>query len=63
VGVGQAPVKRYNRHLRELVHLGKAKPSWIVSHNLSLEEGSDAYEHFDKREDGWTKVVLHPNGS
>ena len=56
-------MKRYNRHLRELVHLGKAKPSWIVSHNLSLEEGPDAYEHFDKRGDGWTKVVLHPNGS
>jgi glutathione-independent formaldehyde dehydrogenase len=63
LGVGQAPVKRYNRHLRELVHLGKAKPSWIVSHDLSLEEGPGAYEHFDKREDGWTKVVLHPNGS
>ena len=56
-------MKRYNRHLRELVHLGKAKPSWIVSHDLSLEDGPDAYEHFDKREDGWTKVVLHPNGS
>ena len=52
MGVGQAPVKRYNRHLRELVHLGKAKSSWIVSHNLSLEEGPDAYEHSDKRGDG-----------
>ena len=25
--------------------------------------GSDLHEHFDKRGDGWTKVVLHPNGS
>ena len=49
--------------LRELIHLGKAKPSLIVSHDLTLERDPDAYENFDKREDGWTKVVLHPNGS
>ena len=23
-------------------------------------EAPDAYEHFDKRDDGWTKVLLHP---
>jgi hypothetical protein len=21
------------------------------------------YAHFDRRDDGWTKVVLHPDGS
>ena len=61
LGTGQAPVKRYNRKLRDLIHAGKAKPSWIVSHDLSLDQGPDAYEHFDKRDEGWTKVVLHPN--
>ena len=24
------------------------------------DEAPDAYKHFDKREDGWTKVVLKP---
>ncbi|MGW1942645.1 aldehyde dehydrogenase, partial [Streptomyces goshikiensis] len=38
-------------------------PSFLVSHELSLDEASAAYEHFDNRDDGWTKVVLHPNGS
>ncbi len=57
---GQANVKRYNRELRDLVHAGNAKPSWVVSHHLSLDEGPDAYAHFDARDDGWTKVVLHP---
>jgi glutathione-independent formaldehyde dehydrogenase len=32
----------------------------IVSHELALQDAPDAYNHFDKREDGWTKVVLHP---
>jgi glutathione-independent formaldehyde dehydrogenase len=59
---GQADVKRYNRELRDLIHAGKAKPSWIVSHHLHLDEAPRAYEHFDARDDGWTKVVLHPDG-
>lgn len=29
----------------------------LVSHELSLDEA------FDNRDDGWTKVVLHPDGS
>ncbi|MDH6544061.1 glutathione-independent formaldehyde dehydrogenase [Streptomyces sp. SPB4] len=63
IGTGQAPVKRYNRALRDLIAGGKAEPSFLVSHELSLDEAPSAYEHFDNREDGWTKVVLHPDGS
>jgi glutathione-independent formaldehyde dehydrogenase len=61
MGTGQCPVKRYNRHLRNLIAVDKVKPSWIVSHDLSLEQAPEAYKSFDAREDGWTKVVLHPN--
>jgi glutathione-independent formaldehyde dehydrogenase len=60
MGTGQAPVKRYNRYLMNLIHNDKAKPSWIVSHELPLDEAPDAYKHFDARHDGWTKVVLKP---
>jgi glutathione-independent formaldehyde dehydrogenase len=63
MGSGQCPVKKYNRRLRDLIAAGKAKPSWIVSHDLSLEQAVDAYKNFDERNDGWTKVVLHPDGS
>jgi glutathione-independent formaldehyde dehydrogenase len=61
MGTGQANVKAYNRHLRNLIHTGRAKPSWIISHELSLDDAPDAYKHFDCREEGWTKVILHPN--
>lgn len=60
VGTGQANVKAYNRQLRNLIHTGRAKPSWIVSHTLSLREAPEGYRHFDARDDGWTKVVLKP---
>jgi glutathione-independent formaldehyde dehydrogenase len=60
VGTGQANVKAYNRYLCELIHAGRAKPSWIVSHELALDEAPDAYKHFDARDHGWTKVILHP---
>jgi threonine dehydrogenase-like Zn-dependent dehydrogenase len=58
LGSGQANVKRYNRVLRDLIHLGRAKPSFLVSHRLKLADAPDAYEHFDARDPGWTKVVL-----
>jgi glutathione-independent formaldehyde dehydrogenase len=60
IGSGQAPVKRYNRQLRDLIAAGKAEPSFIVSHELPLEHAPEAYEHFDNRDHGWTKVVLKP---
>ena len=60
MGTGQTSVKAYNRHLCKLIEAGKARPSFIVSHQLSLEEAPGAYKHFDARENGWTKVVLHP---
>jgi len=38
----------------------KIKPSWIVSHDLPLDQAPEACKHFDAREEGRTKVVLHP---
>ncbi|AWS47774.1 glutathione-independent formaldehyde dehydrogenase [Streptosporangium sp. 'caverna'] len=60
IGNGQCNVKRYNRQLRTLIHEGKARPSWVVSHELNLDDAPDGYEHFDRRDLGWTKVVIHP---
>jgi threonine dehydrogenase-like Zn-dependent dehydrogenase len=57
---GQCNVKRYNCYLCRLIHEDRAKPSWIISHDLGLDEAPKAYERFDNREEGWTKVVLRP---
>lgn len=60
MGMGQANVKRYNRHLRDMIIAGRAEPSFVVSHEHSLDEAPTAYQKFDKRIEGYTKVVLHP---
>ena len=60
IATGQANVKSYNRQLCSLISTGKAHPSKIISHELSLEEAPEAYKHFDDRDNGWTKVILKP---
>jgi glutathione-independent formaldehyde dehydrogenase len=60
MGTGQCDVKRYNRQLRDLITAGRARPSFVVSHELPLDQAPMAYEKFDQRAEGFTKVVLHP---
>jgi glutathione-independent formaldehyde dehydrogenase len=60
VGTGQCNVKRYNRQLRDLIIEGRATPSFVVSHELPLDQAPSGYDKFDKRIEGYTKVVLHP---
>jgi glutathione-independent formaldehyde dehydrogenase len=60
IGTGQANVKAYNRKLCNLITAGKAQPSFIISHQLTLDEAPQGYQNFDARKDGWTKVVLKP---
>ena len=45
-------IEATNSELRRCHGLGK--PSWIVSHELALDEALDAYKHFDARDKGWT---------
>jgi glutathione-independent formaldehyde dehydrogenase len=58
MGSGQAPVKKYNEYLRDLIVNGRAKPSQIVSHHIKIDQAPDAYKKFDQREDGYTKILI-----
>jgi glutathione-independent formaldehyde dehydrogenase len=49
MGSGQADVKRYNRHLSNLIQSANAKPSFLVSHELALDDAPEAYKLFDAR--------------
>ncbi|MBI4306919.1 MAG: aldehyde dehydrogenase, partial [Chloroflexi bacterium] len=60
LGTGQCNVKRYNAYLRDMIIAGRAKPSFVVSHEVPLAQAPEAYRKFDRREDGYTKVILHP---
>lgn len=60
MGTGQADAKQYAHKLRDLIVSGRATPSFVVSQNLPLGDAADAYARFDKREEGYSKVLLHP---
>ncbi len=63
MGTGQCNVKSYNRELRDMIVAGRAEPSFVVSKELPLDDAPDAYERFDKREEGYSKIVLHPHAA
>lgn len=60
IGMGRDHDERYNTFLRDLIIAGRARPSIIVSHRLPLDAAPDAFRRFDRREDGYIKVILDP---
>src|SRR5699024_12588132 len=60
LGPGQADAKRYAHRLRDLIIAGRAEPGFVVSQELPLTDAPDAYARFARREEGYSKVVLHP---
>lgn len=60
MGTGQADAKMYQESLRDLIVAGRAAPSFVVSKQVTLGEAPEAYKRFDRREEGYSKVVLKP---
>jgi glutathione-independent formaldehyde dehydrogenase len=60
LGTGRADVRRYDRQLRDLITEGRASPSFVVSHELPLDQAPDAYRRSAQRADGFLKIVLRP---
>ena len=60
IGMGRDQDMRYNKFLRDLIIHGRVHPGSVVSHRLPLAEAPDAYGKFDRRADGYVKVVLDP---
>jgi threonine dehydrogenase-like Zn-dependent dehydrogenase len=58
--MGQVNVHHYMRKLLPLVAEGKLDPSEIISHNVALEDGPEAYRLFNEKEDNAIKFVLKP---
>jgi glutathione-independent formaldehyde dehydrogenase len=59
MATGQANVKAYSA-IYVTLSTRTGEPVVHNSHKLPLEGAPDAYEHFDARDPGWTKVVLKP---
>ena len=60
IKTGQTHVQRYTRPLLDMIDTGKIDPSFVITHELTLDAAPGAYETFKQHEDGCIKVVLKP---
>jgi threonine dehydrogenase-like Zn-dependent dehydrogenase len=58
---GQTHVHRYLHPLLERIERGELDPSFVVSHQMSLEDAPRAYGMFAEKQDETVKVVLKPH--
>jgi threonine dehydrogenase-like Zn-dependent dehydrogenase len=60
IKTGQTHVPRYHQLLLGKIEAGEIDPSFVVTHQMPLEEGPEAYRMFRDKKDGCIKVVLKP---
>lgn len=60
VKTGQTHVQRYLDPLLGKIEDGEIDPSFVVTHEASLDDASEMYETFNRKEDGCIKVVMNP---
>ena len=59
--MGQTHAPKYMRPLLERIHNGEIDPSFVISHRTTLADAPQAYNLFNAREQGCTKVVMRPS--
>jgi threonine dehydrogenase-like Zn-dependent dehydrogenase len=57
---GQTHVQRYLEPLLQKIQAGEIDPSFVITHQVSLDEAPQMYKTFRDKEDGCIKVVLKP---
>jgi threonine dehydrogenase-like Zn-dependent dehydrogenase len=57
---GQTHMMRYMEPLLKRIQEGEIDPSFVISHQLSLDRAPEAYRMFRDKQDQCTKVVLKP---
>ncbi|MBP8000552.1 MAG: glutathione-dependent formaldehyde dehydrogenase [Chloroflexi bacterium] len=58
--MGQTHVHRYLQPLLEHIEQGKIDPTFLITHQLPLNEAPHAYKIFNSKEENCIKVVLRP---
>lgn len=58
--MGQCPTHAYVERILKHIQSGRFDATDIITHRLSLNQGKQAYEIFDKKQDNCIKVVLKP---
>ncbi|MBV9419362.1 MAG: alcohol dehydrogenase catalytic domain-containing protein, partial [Alphaproteobacteria bacterium] len=58
--MGQTHVHRFAADLVKMIEDGLIDPSFVITHQVKLEEGPDMYRVFRDKQDSCIKVVLNP---
>jgi threonine dehydrogenase-like Zn-dependent dehydrogenase len=62
IKAGNTPHRKYLPHLVDLVASGVIDPTRVLTQAEPLVDAIEAYKAFDRRESGWVKVELKPEG-
>jgi threonine dehydrogenase-like Zn-dependent dehydrogenase len=60
ITMGNCNHRRYIPSLVELVRTGALDPTALITQHTPVSSAVEAYEQFDRREQGWLKVELEP---
>jgi len=60
IKTGQTHVQHYMRPLLERVQKGEINPSFVITHEMKLDDAPKGYKMFRDKEDQCVKVVLKP---
>jgi threonine dehydrogenase-like Zn-dependent dehydrogenase len=60
IRTGQCHVHRYYRKLLDKIERGELDPSFVVSHEMPLDEAPHGYDMFMRKQDEAMKIILRP---
>jgi threonine dehydrogenase-like Zn-dependent dehydrogenase len=60
IRTGQTHVNRWTDDLLRRIEEGQIDPSFVITHEVGLEQGPEMYKTFRDKKDGCIKVVLKP---
>jgi threonine dehydrogenase-like Zn-dependent dehydrogenase len=60
IRTGQTHVNRWTDDLLRRIEEGQIDPTFVITHQVRLEDGPQMYQTFRDKEDGCIKVVLRP---
>jgi threonine dehydrogenase-like Zn-dependent dehydrogenase len=58
--MGQTHVQKYMPMLFDLIEKGEIDPSFIITHEMALEDAPHGYDIFNNKQDNCIKIVLKP---
>ena len=58
--MGQTNMMKYLKPLLKSIEENKIDPSFVISHELKIDEAPNAYDKFNTEKNQWRKVVLKP---